>query len=175
MGKARGELDRLAEGMAGAAGSGFHHGEEQFARGNRDAAGREFAALLSIDPWLVNPYFAVCGEVNFHERTGEECLASNVDALLIQIRAKYLEYGIKETPYVVVKADAGTYGMGIMMVRDAAEVRDLNRKQRNKMAVVKEGLSVTQVIIQEGVHTVERIDEDYDGAGEARVLLVRQL
>ena len=91
------------------------------------ALARDFAALLSIDPWLVNPYFAVCGEVNFHERTGEECLASNVDALLIQIRAKYLEYGIKESPYVVVKADAGTYGMGIMTARDAADVRGLKQ------------------------------------------------
>ena len=104
-----------------------------------DEIAREFAALLSIDPWLVNPYFAVCGEVNFHERTGEECLASNVDALLIQIRAKYLEYGIKEEPYVVVKADAGTYGMGVMTAKTPDDVIGLNRKQRNKMAVVKEG------------------------------------
>jgi glutamate--cysteine ligase len=85
--------------------------------------------------------------------------ASNVDALLAQIKAKYLEYGIKDTPYVVVKADAGTYGMGIMTVRDASEVRGLNRKQRNKMAVVKEGMEVTEVIMQEGVHSYERINE----------------
>ncbi len=104
----------------------------------------------------MNPYHARCGEIDFQAREGEECLASNVSMLLEKIRVKYLEYGIKDTPYVAVKADAGTYGMGVMMVRDAAEVRDLNRKQRNKMAVVKEGLAVTDVIIQEGVHTVER-------------------
>ncbi len=129
----------------------------------------EFASLLSIDPWLVNPYFAVCGEVNFHERTGEECLIANVDALLIQIRAKYLEYGIKETPYVVVKADAGTYGMGIMIARDASELRGLNRKQRNKMSVVKEGLEVTEVMMQEGVHTYERVN---DAAAEPVVYMI---
>src|SRR6185295_17326571 len=91
-----------------------------------------FAQLLQIDPWLVNPYHARCGEIDFHARAGEECLASNVAMLLEKIRLKYLEYGIKDAPYVAVKADAGTYGMGVMMVRDAAEVRDLNRKQRNK-------------------------------------------
>ena len=123
-----------------------------------DDVARDFGTLLKIDPWLVNPYFAVCGEVNFHERAGEECLATNVDALLTQIRAKYLEYGIKEDPYVVVKADAGTYGMGVMTVRSAEEVVGLNRKQRNKMAVVKEGLEVSDVIMQEGVHTQERIN-----------------
>jgi glutamate--cysteine ligase len=46
-----------------------------------------------------------------------------------------------------------------MTVRDASEVRDLNRKERKKMAVVKEGLQVTEVIIQEGVHTFETIGE----------------
>jgi len=51
---------------------------------------------------------------------------------------------------VIVKADAGTYGMGIMTVKSPDEVRDLNRKTRNKMAVVKDGLQVSEVIIQEG-------------------------
>jgi len=118
-----------------------------------------FAALLDIDPWLINPEFGVCGKINFHERTGEECLAANVDTLLFRIRAKYKEYGISEKPFVIVKADAGTYGMGIMTVHDASEVKSLNRKQRNKMAVVKEGLQVTEVIIQEGVPTFETVDD----------------
>ncbi len=118
----------------------------------------EFAKLLAIDPWLVNPYHEHCGQVSFHERAGEECLAANVGEMLDQIRAKYLEYGIKDDPFVVVKADAGTYGMGIMMAKSVDDVVGLNRKQRNKMAVVKEGLEVTDVIIQEGVHTYERID-----------------
>ena len=52
---------------------------------------------------------------------------------------------------MIVKADAGTYGMGIMTVHDPSEVSGLNRKQRNKMAVVKEGLEVHDVIMQEGV------------------------
>ncbi len=123
-----------------------------------DSVADEFAKLLEIDPWLINPYFAVCGEVDFHARTGEECLAAQVDTVLQQIRAKYAEYGVKDDPFVIVKADAGTYGMGIMTVKDPSEVRDLNRKQRNKMAVVKEGLQVSDVLIQEGVYTFEDID-----------------
>jgi glutamate--cysteine ligase len=119
----------------------------------------EFGELLEIDPWLVDPHFSVCGEVDFQDRSGEECLASNVDTLLARIRRKYDEYGISEAPFVIVKADAGTYGMGIMTVRDPSEVMDLNRKQRNKMAVVKEGLEVSSVIIQEGVYTFESIDD----------------
>lgn len=119
----------------------------------------DFAALLEIDPWLINPYFSTCEQINFHERQGEQALADAVDALLIKIRAKYAEYGIQESPYVIVKANAGTYGMGIMSVKSGAEVVGLNRKQRNKMAVVKEGLEVSEVIIQEGVYTFEAINE----------------
>jgi glutamate--cysteine ligase len=118
-----------------------------------------FSKLIDIDPWFINPAFASCGEINFQERTGEECLASNVDFLLSEIRVKYKEYGIEEKPFVIVKADSGTYGMGIMTVHDASEVKGLNRKQRNKMAVVKEGLEVSRVIIQEGVPSFETVDD----------------
>ena len=117
-----------------------------------------FAGHIGIDPWLINPEFDACGQINFQERTGEKCLAERVDALLHRIRAKYREYGIANEPFVIVKADAGTYGMGVMTVKDAAEVTDLNRRQRNKMAVGKEGMPVTEVMIQEGVPTVETVE-----------------
>jgi len=124
-----------------------------------DQVAREFSALIGIDPWLINPYHANCGEVNFQARVGEDCLAEHVEEVLSKTRAKYAEYGIDREPFVIVKADAGTYGMGIMTVKSADDVRDLNRKQRNKMAVVKEGMEVTQVLVQEGVPTFESINE----------------
>ena len=124
-----------------------------------DRVADEFAKLLGIDPWLINPYFATCGKVDFQAHTGEECLVAKVDNILGRMRAKYAEYGVKDAPFVIVKADAGTYGMGIMTVKDASEVRNLNRKQRNKMAVVKEGLQVHDVLVQEGVYTFESIDD----------------
>ena len=119
----------------------------------------EFARLIGIDPWFVNPYFEKCGRINFQERKGEECLEGYVAEILEDIREKYREYGIKEDPFVIVKADAGTYGMGIMTVKDPSEVKDLNRNQRKKMAVVKEGLEVHEVMVQEGVHTFETVED----------------
>lgn len=124
-----------------------------------DGVANDFAALLDIDPWLVNPYFDACKEVNFQERIGEECLAAKVENLLSKIRAKYQEYGVTQEPFVIVKANAGTYGMGIMTVKSPDDVKGLNRKQRNKMSVVKEGMEVSEVIIQEGVYTFESINE----------------
>jgi len=124
-----------------------------------DQVANEFAELIGIDPWLINPYFASCGKMNFRERSGEDCLATKVDEVLQKIRLKYAEYGVKDEPFVIVKADAGTYGMGIMTVKDASEVSGLNRKQRNKMSVVKEGMEVSDVLVQEGVYTFESINQ----------------
>jgi glutamate--cysteine ligase len=59
--------------------------------------------------------------------------------------------------------------MGIMSVKDASEVKNLNRKQRNKMAVVKEGLEVSEVIVQEGVPTIETVE---NGVAEPVVYMV---
>ncbi|HEX9392884.1 MAG TPA: glutamate--cysteine ligase [Usitatibacteraceae bacterium] len=123
-----------------------------------DRVAEDFAKIIGIDPWLINPAFSQCGKVNFSVQEGEECLAANVDAVLKEVQVKYDQYGIKEKPFVIVKADAGTYGMGILTARSADDVRGLNRKERNKMSVVKEGLEVNEVIIQEGVYTFENVN-----------------
>ena len=120
---------------------------------------KQFAQLLQIDEWQINPYFEYVGGLNFQEREGEEALAAAVERVLAKIQAKYDEKGIADKPFVIVKADAGTYGMGVMSVKSADEVRGLNRKNRNKMAKIKEGLEVSEVIVQEGIYTYETLND----------------
>src|SRR5438094_9238401 len=110
-------------------------------------------ALLMINPILSN-----CGKVNFTKKEGEECLAANVEFVLGEVREKYARYGITEPPFAIVKADAGTYGMGIMTVKSVDDVKNLNRRTRNKMSVIKEGQPVHEVIIEEGLYTSESVD-----------------
>ncbi len=123
-----------------------------------DQVAAEFAELLGIDVWHINPYFEQIGGLDFQEREGEDALAAAVERMLAKIQAKYDEKGIADKPFVIVKADAGTYGMGVMSVKSADEVRGLNRKNRNKMAKIKEGLEVSEVIVQEGIYTYETLD-----------------
>lgn len=119
-----------------------------------------FAQQIDIDPWLISPLSLQCGEVDFMAQTGGECLAKNVDTLLRNIQRKYDAYGIDKEPFVIVKADSGTYGMGIMTVKSADEMLSLNRKQRNKMASAKEGKTVDNVLVQEGVYTFETYGQE---------------
>jgi glutamate--cysteine ligase len=123
-----------------------------------DRVAEDFSKLIGIDPWFINPLFSHCGQIDFSATEGQDCLSTQVEFLLSEIRDKYAEYGIKEEPFLIVKADAGTYGMGIMTVKSPDDVKQLNRKQRNKMSTIKEGQAVTEVLIQEGVYTFESVD-----------------
>ena len=101
---------------------------------------KRLGKLLGVDPWLINPMFNKCGEVDFAKDKGMECLSTNVDALLTKIRRKYKEYGINEKPFVVIKADNSSAGFAISTVRD---VKDLARLRANGDAKTTTPLEVT--------------------------------
>ena len=115
----------------------------------------DFCKTFELDPWLISPYFTHCDEVNFIDHTGENCLVKQTKKLLADIQEKYDEYNITQKPFVVMKADAGTYGMSVMTIQDPDEIVALNRKERVKLAKAKGGQVVTKVILQEGVYTFE--------------------
>ncbi len=120
---------------------------------------REFSRFVDLDSWLIDPLFRNCGEINFMTREGEDCLTRHANTLFEALRLKYAEYGISRDPFIVVKADSGTYGMGVMTVSSTEELLQLNRKQRTRMAKTKEGQNVSRVILQEGVYTEEKWGE----------------
>jgi len=124
-----------------------------------DEVAKKFGKLIGVDPWMVNPFHAKCGAVDLATGEGQDCLASSVDMVLAKIRKKYKEYSIKEKPFVIIKPDAGTYGKGIITIRDAAQLKELSDEQRARMTVIKDGKAVTDLNIQEGVPTFESIDE----------------
>lgn len=121
---------------------------------------QEFSELIGIDPWLITPWFDQCPAVDFMKKEGEECLVKRAEALLKRIRQKYGEYDIKHEPFLAVKADQGTYGMAVMMIQQAQELQQLNRKQRTRMSMAKGGIAVTKAIIQEGVYSFETVGNE---------------
>ncbi|MFP4639702.1 MAG: glutamate--cysteine ligase [Guyparkeria sp.] len=118
---------------------------------------RELAELIDLDPWHLSPMILDCGQIDFMKREGEACLEEKVGEMLDAIQAKYDELEIKEKPFVVIKADAGTYGMGVMMAQSTEDVVGLNRKQRTRMAASKDGRGINRVLIQEGIYSFEQL------------------
>lgn len=119
-----------------------------------------FANVINIDPWLLQPYFDSCDGLDFMQKDGMEEVIERAEKLLAKIQKKYDEYGIDKKPFLFVKADAGTYGMAVMMVKEPRQLAELNRKQRTKMTASKGGGQVSKVIIQEGVYSFETVAPD---------------
>ena len=146
---------------------------------------KKFAKLLGMDPWLIHPLHGQCGQVDLGQPSGLDCVRSNVDAVLAKVRRKFKEYGINEKPFVVVKADAGGAGLGVMTVRDARDIdAALLRARRGPAGTDAAGGIVGNpgtadaagnaseagdVIIQEGVPSYERIN---DAVAEPVVMMV---
>ena len=120
---------------------------------------KRFGKLIGVDPWLINPMFTRCGEVDLSQASGMECLRTNVDALLTKIRRKYKEFGIHEKPFVVVKADNSNTGMGITMVRDEKELQSLSNVVAPSRSGMAAPLGACELIVQEGVLTNERMND----------------
>ena len=120
-----------------------------------DQVAQEFAERIAIDPWLINPYFCKVTGLDFMAQEGLNALTREAEALLERIQQKYQEYGVRERPFLAVKADNGTYGMNVMMIHEASELGQMNRKQRTKMSSGKGGVKIEKVILQEGVYSNE--------------------
>ncbi|MBI5416040.1 MAG: glutamate--cysteine ligase [Candidatus Omnitrophica bacterium] len=129
----------------------------------------EFAGLLELDPWLFSCLFDAADEVNINEEKDRARMADQASTLFKKIADKYREHRIPEKPYILIKADAGTYGMGVMPVEDPADILRLNRKDRNKLYKGKSAQVIRRYLLQEGVPTI------YDTGHEASEVCVYQV
>lgn len=118
----------------------------------------EFCKIIDLDPWLISTYHDVCNGVDFKKQINMECVANHVEGILKKTQKKYDEYGIGDKPYAFVKADNGTYGMAVWSVSSGSEVLEINKKERNKMSVVKGAVENHKVLIQEGIKTINKIN-----------------
>lgn len=117
-----------------------------------------FAQQFDLDVWHFTAGFHKCGRIAFKERKGIECVALGVDKLMRRLREEYAAHGIEQEPYAYIKADSGTYGMGIMTARSGDEVVEMNKKTRNKMQTIKDSTTTSEVIIQEGIPTIDTVE-----------------
>lgn len=115
----------------------------------------EFCSEFELDEWLISAYTTGCMNIDFATNQGLEAIAAAADDTITKIKDKFKIYNIKEQPYVLIKADKGTYGMGIMTAISAEDILRINKKNRNKMNKIKDGIKVNSVIIQEGIPTID--------------------
>ena len=119
----------------------------------------EFANEFDIDSFYLTSVVKNCSEINFKTAAGVECIALNVEKTLHSIKEKYKQNNIKLDPYVVIKSNSGTYGMSVMTARSGEDVYQMNKKKRTKMNAGKGGVITSDVVIQEGIETIETYND----------------
>lgn len=112
---------------------------------------KRFAKMVDIDPWMLNPFYLKCVDISFDDAGSETAVMAAVDSILAKIRKKYREYGIKDKPFVVVKADADNVGVNLMLVKHSSELPALLRQQS--------AIKHIDLIVQEGICSFEQINQ----------------
>ncbi len=100
----------------------------------------------------------VVSGINIHLLEDRQKLADAASGLFKQIETKFKEHGITEKPFIFLKADAGTYGMGVMPIEDPSEIINLNRRNKNRLYKGKGGQVIDRYILQEGVATIQTVN-----------------
>ena len=121
---------------------------------------KKFALEFDFPAELITTEIGLCKKINFKERKGLECIAIGIEKTLTRIKENYKKLNIPQKPYVFIKANRGTYGMGIMTANHPDDIYEINKKTRNKMNIIKQSAVNTEVIIQEGIETQQKIDNN---------------
>ncbi|AZL15529.1 glutamate--cysteine ligase [Rickettsiales endosymbiont of Stachyamoeba lipophora] len=120
----------------------------------------QFCNQFSLNPAYLTTLHETCSEIDFKNQQNFQCIANKIGSLLAKLRTQYIELGIDHEPYLFVKADRGTYGMGIMTVKQKQDMEMINKDMRKKMQTIKEGVSNTDLILQEGIPTIDQLDQN---------------
>jgi len=129
----------------------------------------DFAKALEIDPLALRVETENYADFNIEDKESLAQLSQRVAVFKEDLKSKYVQKGFEDEPYFFVKNSYGTYGLGVVEVKNPEDILSWNYKSRKKMKATKGGGQVSSVIIQEGIPT----NLTYEGApGEAVIYLL---
>ncbi len=126
---------------------------------NYNRLASEFAEIIKVDPFLFRVETEEFLEFDINNDASRDQLAQQVDQFLNGLKMKYQQEKIAQEPFCFVKNNSGTYGLGVIKVNSAQEIKEWTYNARKKMKAAKGGKQIEQVIIQEGIPSVVTDDK----------------
>ncbi|MBF0490274.1 MAG: glutamate--cysteine ligase [Candidatus Omnitrophica bacterium] len=120
---------------------------------------KEFAYMVGLDPWLFSCLYRVVDHLDVNKEDDRQKLYLQAKELFEEIQAKYTLHHIDEKPFIFIKANSGTYGLGVIPIENPEQVLTLNSRKRGDLSRDKAAQEVSRFILQEGVPTIHRIEE----------------
>jgi glutamate--cysteine ligase len=88
-------------------------------------------------------------------------LTSECERFFAELKTTYESQGIPYNPYMFIKNNTGTYGLGVIEVKNPTDVQTWNYKTRKTMKASKGGKGIQSVIMQEGIPTIVKNQDDF--------------
>ncbi len=120
---------------------------------------QEFAYMVGLDPWLFSCLYNQIDHIDINKEADRQKLYEQTKDLFAKIQEKYDQHKIEEKPFVFIKANSGTYGLGVVPIENPEQVLELNRRKRNDLSRGKSSQETSNFLIQEGVPTIHSIGE----------------
>ena len=114
---------------------------------------KDFCNHLGLDHIHLTVETKTFNEFKIDDKNSLEKLKEAAEHMNNMLVEEYKEKGFSNEPYLFVKNNHGTYGLGVLEVQKPEDILNWNYKSRKKMKASKGGNSVEGVIIQEGIPT----------------------
>ena len=114
----------------------------------------EFANLIQVEPKLLTIKTKRFTDFQINDPKCLKKLKEEVSLFLSELESIYrntLYKNHKQKPFVFLKNNAGTYGLGMTTINSPSDIESWNYKIKKKMKATKGGGKVTELIIQEGI------------------------
>ena len=98
---------------------------------------KEFASLLKIDPWYITIETELFSPFDVESKENLKALKARSSNMLHFLRENRPKLDNKEEPYLFLKNNSGTYGLGVMSVNKLEQLDHLSYKARKKMKASK--------------------------------------
>lgn len=135
---------------------GWHHRQKSQHFAYYQQVAQEFAQAFTIDSWLIDAWWQVIEPINFVTKQGLDTLQHQATDLFTNLQQQYQQRNLLVSPFLMLKANAGTYGQAVLPISQHDDLSRLNQSQRRTMQKSKGKQAVDSVILQEGVYTYEQ-------------------
>ena len=112
----------------------------------------EFSRLIQVEPQLLTIKTKQFTNFQVQDPHCLKRLKEEVALFLSELDTVYKNtFHNKQKPFVFLKNNAGTYGLGMTTINSSTDIEKWTYKVKKKMKAAKGGKEVTELIIQEGI------------------------
>lgn len=111
---------------------GWHTRRKNIFFNHYNQLAKEFCEIIDMDPWILQVETLHYKNFNINSEASRNELAHAVGEFLLKEKDKFKQYKIESEPFVFIKNNSGTYGLGVTQAHSAEDVLAWNNKARKK-------------------------------------------